>query len=175
MSCRDATNLLPLFFDGELDARQMRAVALHGTRCNACEGELRQMERFQTILNESLSMRVDEIDLSAFWSAIEQRIGTVQVPWWKRLRLWWSEGDHGLRWPALALAAAVLALTLLFLTRLQQPTAQPDAPQIAVVDNAASIEALDADSDSVAVLNDPETRTTVLWVSDDIVNQGDGP
>ena len=28
MTCREASNLLPLFFDGELDARQMRVIAL---------------------------------------------------------------------------------------------------------------------------------------------------
>ena len=45
MTCREASNLLARFFDGELDAHQMRAVALHSTRCGTCETALRQLER----------------------------------------------------------------------------------------------------------------------------------
>ena len=50
MNCRETRPLLPLFFDGELEARQMRAVALHSTRCIDCEGELRQLERLQDVV-----------------------------------------------------------------------------------------------------------------------------
>ena len=37
MNCRDTRPLLPLFFDGQLDPRQMRGVALHSTRCLECK------------------------------------------------------------------------------------------------------------------------------------------
>jgi anti-sigma factor RsiW len=176
MTCREALNLLPLFFDGELDAHQMRAVALHSTRCGGCEAELRRMERVQELVNTEITAAVDEIDFGVLWRGIDQRLGTVRVSWWTRLRGWWNEGDHPwlIRVPALAAAAAALVLGFLLLTRTPQTT-QPDASQVASVDNAASIESLESDVDAVTVLNDPETRTTVLWVSDDAPGDGDTP
>jgi anti-sigma factor RsiW len=168
MTCREASNLLPRFFDGELDAHQMRAVALHSTRCDTCEAELRDLERVQELVSRSVSTPVDEIDLSALWSAVEPRLGTPRVSWWTRLGDWWNdeEREWAIRLPAFAAAAAIAILALWFVARLQ-PTTQPDAPQVAIVDNAATIDSLDTDVDSVTMLSDPETRMTVLWVNED--------
>ena len=169
MTCREASNLLPLFFDAELDPRQMRAIALHGTRCTACEGELRRMERIQELVSDNLNAAVDEIDLSGFWSAVERQLHPVGVSWWQRVRAWWGEVEH--RWmisvPAFAAAAIVAGLAFFLFTRAPQVTQDPGAPQIAAVDHTASIDSLETDLDSVAVLNDPDTRTTVLWVNDE--------
>jgi anti-sigma factor RsiW len=177
MTCREAANLLPVFFDGELDARQMRMVALHSTRCPGCEAELRRYERVQQLICERLNAAADEVDFEQFWAGIERRLRCVRPPWRTRLRARWSEGEYGwiLRWPALAAAAAVAAFALFLLMRAPQPAFESAAPQVAAVDNAASIDSLDSDLDSVAVLNDPETRTTVLWVSDDSPVVGDRP
>lgn len=176
MTCREALNLLPLFFDGELDAHQMRAVALHSTRCGSCEDELRRMERVQELVGAQVTAAVDEVDFGALWRGIDRGLGTARVSWWTRARVWWSEGEHDwmIRVPAFAAAAAVAVLAFLLLTRAPQTT-QPNASQVASVDNAASIESLDSDVDTVTVLNDPETRTTVLWVNDDTVGGGDTP
>ena len=177
MTCREASNLLPLFVDGELDSRQMRAVALHGTRCQSCETELRQIERVQDLVSDTMHAQADAIDLSDFWSGVESRLGTIRPSWRERVQMWWSEGDH--RWvirvPALAAAAAVAVLAFWLFARAPEPTTQPDAPRIAAVDNAATIESLESDVDSVAVVSDPETRTTVLWVSDETPVGGDVP
>ena len=169
MTCRDALNLLPLFFDGELDANQMRAVALHSTRCGGCEDELRRMEQVQAMISTHVNAAVDEVDFSALWRGIDQRLGTVRVSWWTRARAWWSEGEHGwmIKVPAFAAAAAVAILGFLLWTRMPASTPQPDAAVVANLDNAASIDSLESDVDAVTVVNDPETRTTVLWVSDD--------
>src|ERR1700692_2590093 len=104
MTCRESLNLLPLFLDGELDSHQMRAVALHGTRCTACESELRALERLQELVSDNINARVDEIDRSNFWPAIERQLGPGGISWWGRARLWWSESDHGwlIRVPAYA-------------------------------------------------------------------------
>jgi len=176
MTCREALNLLPLFFDGELDANQMRAVALHSTRCGGCEDELRRMERLQEAISAQVIGAVDEVDFAVLWRGIDERLGTSHVSWWTRARAWWSEGERGwvIKVPAFAAAAAVALLGFLLWTR-TAPTTQPDASQVASVDNAASIESLDSDVDAVTVLNDAETRTTVIWVSDDTPAGGDAP
>jgi anti-sigma factor RsiW len=176
MTCREALNLLPLFLDGELEPRQMRALAMHSTRCTPCERELRQLERLQEVVSESMAARVDELDLSTVWPSIEQRLGTLALPWRQRLRVWWDDSEY--RWmvplPAFAAAAVIAVLAMVFFLRSSQVTSEPAASQVAAVDNAATIDSLDTDVDSVAVLSDPETRTTVLWVSDDTV-LGDAP
>ncbi len=176
MTCREVANLLPLFFDGELDARQMRAVALHSTRCGTCEQELRQLERVQELVSDRIHSAVDEIDFETFWPAVQRGLSTTRQPWWPRLRAWISDGEHAwmIRLPAFAAAALMAILVFLLLAR-TQPTSVPGAPQLAAVDNATSIESLDTDVDSVAVLNDPETRTTVLWVNDTTLTPGDQP
>ena len=177
MTCRETSNLLPLFFDGELDARQMRAVALHSTRCQTCEAELRQLEQGQDLISEQIRSAVDEIDFSNFWPAIERRLGPARVRRWTRLQVWWQEDEHPwmMRVPAFAAVAAIAVLAFLFFARAPQPTVAPEAARVAAVDNAASIDSLDTDVDSVAVLSDPETRTTVLWVSEDSGTGGEVP
>jgi hypothetical protein len=176
MTCREALNLVPLLLDGELEARQMRALVMHSTRCPPCEAELHELERLQVIVSESVLARVDEVDLSTLWLRIEPRLSKRGLSWWQRLRAWWDEGEQ--RWmvhvPAFAAAVIIAALTIAIFLRSPQPTTTPAASQVAAVDNAATIDSLEADSDSVAVLSDPETRTTLLWVSDDSV-LGDAP
>lgn len=177
MTCREASKLLPLFFDGELDARQMRAVALHDTRCPECEPELRRMERLQELISDTLSARVDEIDLSNFWPAVECQLGAVRLSWWARARVWWSESEP--RWavgvPAFVAACAIAAVALLLLMRGPQPIPPPGTPESTqVADNSTNIDSIDTDRDSV-VLNDPDTRTTVVWVSDATPAGGEGP
>ena len=171
MTCREATTLLPLFVDGELDPRQMRALALHSSRCASCETELRAVERLQEAVNDLITTRVDALDLSSFWSSIEPRLGRLRVPRTERFRLWWEERREAwaVRIPALAAAAVIAAIAFGLWWRQPQLSTQPGAPVVAAVDNAAMIDSLDTDMDSVAVFSDPETRTTVLWVSDEIV------
>ena len=115
MTCREASNLLPLFFDGELDAHQMRAVALHSTRCGGCEDELRRMERVQEVISAHVTAAVDEVDFGALWRGIDERLGTAHVSWWTRARAWWSEGERGwvIKVPAFAAAAAGSAARVL--------------------------------------------------------------
>ena len=171
MTCREATTLLPLFFDGELDPRQMRVVALHSTRCDACESELRRLERTQELVGEHLRASVDEIDFTNFWPAVDARLRLPRHPWGARVRAWWAEREGISQWGIPALAGAAVMAVLAFLLLARAPHATQTAPaELAAVDNGASIESLDSDLDSVAVLNDPETRTTVLWVSEDSID-----
>jgi anti-sigma factor RsiW len=176
LSCREATTLLPRFFDGELDARRMRAVALHGTRCAACESELRTMEHLQELVTDAVHGRVDTIDFEQFWTGVEAQLPPLRPSRWARLQVWWAEREPpwSLGLPAFAAVAALAILALLLFNRVQTTT-PPGAPQVAVADVPASIVSLDTDGDSVAVVNDPETQTTILWVTDDKLVDGGTP
>ncbi|MFN8628021.1 MAG: hypothetical protein U0587_18880 [Candidatus Binatia bacterium] len=123
----------------------------------------------QDLISTNVIRAVDSVDFNAFWSAIEHRLPATRVPWSMWLREWWttdSEHPWAVRLPAFAAAMAIAVIALYLFTHNAQPTSQPAAPQLAVADNTSTIESLDTDVDSVAVLNDPETRTMVLWVND---------
>lgn len=165
MSCRETRPLLPLFFDGELEARQMRAVALHSTRCAECEGELRQLERLQEAVAAHVSAMIDEVDLSRVWAGVAPRLTAPAPSWAARWRAWWEEHriGFGARGPAFA-ALAVAVLLVLALWQLQGPELKKD---IARIDNSASLDSMQSSVASVAVTTDAETNTMALWIMDD--------
>lgn len=173
MTCREASNLLPLFLDGELDPRQMRSVAMHSMRCDTCEAELKGLERVQLLVSETLKSRVDEVDLGGLWPAIERRIADVRVPWTTRVRAWWEELqiEFDLRVPAFVAAVAMAALAFVWYARQPDVAQFSDAQQVATADNEAAseaaIESLETTYDTVDFFNDPSNNATVVWVSDE--------
>jgi len=166
MNCRETRPLLPLFFDGELEARQMRAVALHSTRCPECEDELRHFERLQETVAAHVSALVDEVDLGQIWAGVAPRLESRTPSLLQRLRGWWDEQEFGwlLRGPAFA---AVAGVTLLALALLREPTPPQDQPIASRVDNSAVLDSVQSNSNSVALVTDAETNTTLLWIMDD--------
>ena len=165
MNCRDTRPLLPLFFDGELEARQMRAVALHSTRCSECEQELRHFERLQDAVAAHISAMVDDVDLGQIWSGIAPRLASRAPSLAHRLRTWWDDREFGwaVRGPAFAAAAAALLLALVAYQRSEAP-----APEIASrVDNSAVLDSVQSSGNSLALVTDEETNTTLLWIMDD--------
>lgn len=147
----------------------MRAVAMHSMRCQTCESELKDMERVQLLVGDTLRKRVDEIDFTRLWAGIEQRIADIRVPWSTRVRAWWEEIQIGfdLRIPALVAAAAMAVLAFAWYG-FQSDASQPiDAQQVATADNEAAIESLETSFDTVDVFRDPASNSTILWVSDE--------
>ncbi|MGD9765335.1 MAG: anti-sigma factor [Candidatus Binatia bacterium] len=169
MTCRESRPLLPLFFDGELEARQMRAVALHSTRCPECEGELRALEHLQEAVATHISSLIDEVDLRQVWSGVAPRLATRAPSLRERWRAWREERPFGwgVRGPAFA-AMAVGALLAVVILRGDPPQTPVGArPALAKVDNSAKLDSMQSSVDSVAVVTDAETNTTLLWIMDD--------
>ncbi len=166
MNCRETRPLLPLFFDGELEARQMRAVALHSTRCADCEDELRRFERLQEAIASNVSALVGAIDLGQIWAGVAPRLAARTPSLGGRLRAWWEERELGwatLRGPAFAMAAVAALLTLVLW---QREPAKIDDDIAKKIDNSAVLDSVQS-SDSVALVTDAETNTTLLWVMDE--------
>lgn len=166
MTCRETRPLLPLFFDGELEARQMRAVALHSTRCPDCEDELRHFERLQEAVSAHVAAMVEDVDLSQIWAGVAPRLPSRAPSLVQRLRGWWDEQELGwlVRGPAFA---AVAGVTLLGLAMWQRTDAPPNQPIASHVDNSAVLDSVQSSVDSVALVTDAETNTTLLWIMDD--------
>jgi anti-sigma factor RsiW len=166
MTCRETRPLLPLFFDGELEARQMRAVALHSTRCPECEDELRHFEHLQEAISSHIAAMVDEVDLEQVWAGVAPRLAARAPSPARRLRAWWDELHFGwtMRGPAFAAAAAAVLLTLAVW---QRDDAAPPPPIAQQVDNSAVLDSVQSSVDSVALVTDAETNTTLLWIMDD--------
>ena len=167
MNCRETRPLLPLFFDGELEARQMRAVALHSTRCIECEGELRQLERLQETVAAHIAAAVDDLELGQIWSAIVPRLAPRTPSLRDRLRTWWEERDLSwmVRGPAFAAVAAAIVLAVAMWLRRDDPTLHHEIAR--GIDNSAVLDSVQSSVDSVALVTDAETNTTLLWVMDD--------
>jgi len=167
MNCRETRPLLPLFFDGELEARQMRAVALHSTRCPDCEGELRQLERLQEAVASHVTALVDELDLGQIWSGIAPRLDARAASFGERVRAWWDEREFSwlVRGPALATVAAVIALAVAVWLQRDDSTVRHEIASR--VDNSAVLDSVQSSAESVALVTDAETNTTLLWVMDD--------
>lgn len=165
MNCSEARQLLPLFVDGELDGRQMRAVALHSTKCSECEQEIRDIERVQDLFVGCIRARVDEIDLGQIWSAVEPRIGTPALAWGARLRRWRELGESA--WLVKAPAYAALAAAVVFALLFWRSTSTVGPNPVQVADNSAIIDTVDSHVDNFAVFSEPESNTMVLWISDE--------
>jgi len=173
MTCREAAILLSRFVDGELDSRQMRAVALHSACCGVCETEVRQLERIQQLLSDSVNATLDTVDFGDFWQRVERRMVTTRVSPWQRVLVWWSQVDRGwaIRIPAYATAAAVAVTAAMYGVRFLEPYASTVPTAIADLSTQALIHKLEADVEAVTVINDADT--TVLWVSDELSGAGE--
>jgi len=167
-SCREARPLLPLFFDGELEARQMRAVALHSTRCSECEHELRELEHLQEAISAHVSSLVDTIDVGQVWAGVAPRLASRAPSFGERWTAWWEEYRAGwrVRGPAFA-GVALAALLAVVALRPDGPTPTPHGKGFAKIDNSAKLDSMQTTADSVALVTEPETNTTMLWIMDD--------
>jgi anti-sigma factor RsiW len=165
-TCREVHNLLELFFDSELDPRQMRAVALHSATCRQCEDELRNLERLQDVVARTVNERVDDVDLSLVWSGIESRIKPRPVSWGKRLQAWWAE--HEWSWGIPAFGAVATAAAIVAFTFWQSPVGKKF--ETALAENPVSVHEISSDS-HVALLS--EADTLLLWVDHELA--GDAP
>jgi hypothetical protein len=171
-TCREARPLLPLFFDGELEARQMRAVALHSTRCPACERELRELEHLQEAVAAHVDTLLAGIDTSQVWAGVAPRLSGRAPSWSERWRAWWEESHVGWRvgGPAFAGLAVAVLLAVGVVQRGDEtmpPPGEPPGPRVARIDNSAKLDSMQSSVDSVALVTEPETNTTMLWIMDD--------
>jgi anti-sigma factor RsiW len=161
MICRDIEKMLDRFLDGELEARSMRAVALHVTRCPACERLLQELERLQEMVVEGVNEAVARVDFTRFWPDIAGQAEVVQR----------SFGGVRERLRAFAARPVVIAVVMavaLLVSALEiwRAGATLSAATSGPPNNQARIDSLVSDAPSVALLSEPVSNTTVIWVDE---------
>jgi anti-sigma factor RsiW len=157
MTCREAEKLLDLFLDGELEARVMRAVALHVTRCEPCEALLRGLERLQDVVADSVSEAVADVDFTRFWPSMAERVETAQRSW----------QGVGARARALARSPVVIAAGMVAALAVSALALWREVPWTGTrtPNNQARIDSLSGDAPSIAVISEPVSNTTVIWLA----------
>lgn len=164
MTCHEATQLVPLFFDGELEGHRMREVALHVTQCGVCKGVLSSLARLQGLVAGAVAAQLEEMDLSSVWQEITEQIEHISLPWSARLRIWW-EGVFSWKGGVPVWAGAVAVLV--FLAFLWWGGGWSGEPPRVVARNQAQIESLSTSTPAVAMWSEQEYGTTVIWVADE--------
>lgn len=162
-NCKDFEKRLDLFLDGEIDGRTMRELALHVARCPSCESGLREVERLQDAVAETVRDGVDHIDVAALWHSVEGRLDARPLPVLARLRERWGV-QPAFEMPAMALAAAA-AVVLVVAGAIWTRGALPVAETQVTASNKADIGRLSSSASSVAVWTEPRNQTTAIWVS----------
>jgi hypothetical protein len=159
-NCHDFARRFDGFFDGEMEAHSLRAMALHASHCESCGVELRHAESLQELLHRAVETETDCIDVVGLWHRVESRLEPVPTSLLHRLRDRLLEPSWGLRVPALAIGG-VLAAALAFLF---WPAAAP-SDSIHVADNHAQIDRIESSAPHVAVWSEPAEHTTAIWVA----------
>lgn len=160
-SCEDFQKRFDLFFDGEIDGRTMRDLALHVTRCRTCEEELRQNERLQEVVAAAVRAEVDRVDVSSLWRSIEGGLEAPQISLGVRLHERWDTRS-GLEARFLALAGSAALAMILFGAFWSRDI--PAAPA-ALANNKAQIDSISSSAPHVAVWSEPKAQTTAIWVA----------
>jgi hypothetical protein len=163
-SCQDFQKRFDIFFDGELDGRTMRDLALHVARCRSCEDDLRRAERVQELFADVVRSTVDRIDVASLWRSIEAGLDAPNPSLLRRIAERWQTRSRVETGVVTAFASAAIAAGLLVsLTPTQAPA--PTAAVASAGPNRASIDRLESSAPAVAVWTEPDTQTTAIWVA----------
>ncbi len=163
ITCSEASQLLPPFFDGELEGQRVRAVGLHIAQCERCRQEISSLATLQRLLVDTIEACLEEVDPARVWQEVVQRMEHVPPPWSLRLHSWWEEVK--LRrgtWPVWVGAVALLLGALFWWgnKELREPlrVAEP---------NRIQVRSLSTSMPAIAMWSEPDRGTTVIWVADD--------
>ncbi len=162
-TCRDLLDELDGFVDGELDRGSMRRLADHVAGCTSCEGEVRGVEHLRGALRSAIAAEVESVDAGDLWRSIEAGIEAPALAAAARLpsaRRGWTSAGFGWRLPALAVAAAAVALVVAVLR--SEPATNPATR---VANNHARIDRIESSSPHVMMWSEPEEHTTAIWVA----------
>src|SRR5262245_57324773 len=111
-TCPHTDGVIPLLHDNALQNPLRRATVAHMAICVTCARAFSLLEREQELFTQVVEERVDSIDFSNFWQAVEIRLSDSAPSWAVRLRLWYESWRPAWAFPVPAWAVATLFLFL---------------------------------------------------------------
>jgi hypothetical protein len=111
-TCPHTDGVIPLLHDNELQNPLRRETVAHMATCVTCARAFSLLEREQELFTQVVEERVDSIDFSNFWQAVEMRLSDSAPSWTVRLRLWYESWRPAWAFPVPAWAVATLLLSL---------------------------------------------------------------
>jgi hypothetical protein len=111
-TCPHTDGVIPLLHDNELQNPLRRETIAHMATCVTCARAFSLLEREQELFTQVVEERVDSIDFSNFWQAVEIRLSESAPSWAVRLRLWYESWRPTWAFPVPAWAVATLLLSL---------------------------------------------------------------
>jgi hypothetical protein len=186
-TCPHTDGVIPLLHDNELQNPLRRETVAHMATCVTCARAFSLLEREQELFTQVVEERVDSIDFSNFWQAVEIRLSESAPSWAVRLRLWYESWRPAWTFPVPAWAVATLFLFLVptYLdvdtspkvpqsppgsTPYANQSESPPIRQVGLNENLAQIESLySSGSGAVGVIiqYDPESNSTVILYGSD--------
>jgi Putative zinc-finger len=155
--CENIRESIGSWLDGELSAAESESVRSHLASCTDCGEAQRRLERMHLALKAALTSQSPQIEFTSFWRGVERRINEKRT-WYEDL----LDGSRRLfTAPRVAwMVPAVIGLLLVLIS-------MDYVPFRGSRNSFASVESIDAYGRSVALLRQPETRTTVIWLYQD--------
>ena len=155
LTCLRTRRRIGAYLDGALDSGAARSIAVHLSRCAACQGESENLRRVRVLLQRTLSLGRAEPDWSGFWPGIVRSVEDARLrktPPVAAPRGWWRP-----RWTL----GGALAAVLLASVTLWQMTSGPLAPDAPIVVSSAQT---DDPRGTVMVYSTHERDVAVVWV-----------
>ena len=160
-NCEQTSRALSAWLDHELRAADAAEIATHVNQCPACHAEMARLQRLESVLESALRRELSTASFDRVWTGVERRI-QERVPWhqrvWDRLGL-----DVVSARPAWVLSGVVVLL----LGALSVARYFPEWRS----NNFAFVESIDAHGSNIALFREAETRTTVIWLFEDLETQ----
>jgi anti-sigma factor RsiW len=155
--CENIRESIGSWLDGELSAAESESVRAHLASCTDCGEAQQRLEKMHLALKAVLTSQAPQIEFMSFWRGVERRINEKRA-WYEDL-LDWSRALFTAPRVAWMVPAAIGVLLVLMSMDL--------VPLRGSRNSFASVESIDAYGRSVALLREPETRTTVIWLYQD--------
>ena len=157
-TCSEIRESIGAWLDGELSGPRADAVRSHLDTCLVCGEERRELEMLNTVTTSVFESEDFRLDAERFWHGLRQRIA-AERPWHAELAEW---AGWFLRRPSFAWV--VPAAIVLLIGALYFESILPGWGVGAQRNNFAAVESIDAYGRNVALLREPESRTTVIWL-----------
>jgi anti-sigma factor RsiW len=160
-NCEQISRALSAWLDHEVQGSDATEIQAHVEQCPACNAEMARLQRLESVLETTLKRQSSVASFDRIWTDLERRI-QGRVPWYQRV--WDRLGfDFIPARPAWVVSVVAVLLLGAFSVARYFPEWRSN--------NFAFVESIDAHGSNIALFREAETRTTVIWLFEDLETQ----